>query len=58
MRRPFLIVLLSLGVILGYGSAFAHRHHRWHPHAHGCCAHECGGGHGYNPPVATPKPAP
>ncbi|MBK7862775.1 MAG: hypothetical protein IPJ65_30030 [Archangiaceae bacterium] len=32
MRRP-LIVLLGLGVLVGYGSAFAHMRHRMH---HGC----------------------
>jgi len=36
MRRDRLrIALLALGVVLGYGSAFAElRHHRWQ-HAHG-----------------------
>ncbi len=37
-RRPFLVVLLSLGVVFGYGSAFASMRHRMH----GC--HD-GGGH-------------
>jgi hypothetical protein len=34
MRRP-LIVLLGLGVLLGYGSAFGHLRHRWHHGGYG-----------------------
>jgi hypothetical protein len=29
-RHHFKLVLLSLGVVLGYGSAFAHFHHAHH----------------------------
>ena len=38
-RKP-LIVLLGLGVLAGYGSAFGHLRHRWHgggPYGEGGC---------------------
>jgi hypothetical protein len=46
MRRfPLRVVLLALGVLFGYGSAFAHmgHHHGCHGHAHSAChQHDCG----------------
>jgi hypothetical protein len=58
-RRP-LIVLLSLGVIFGFGSAFAQAHHRMHGGG-GC--HDRFGEHAqweerYEPRFAPPAPAP
>jgi hypothetical protein len=55
MRRG-LIVLLSLGVVAGYGSAFGHMHHRMHDR---WAAHrgECGSWSRYDEPVSVNTPA-
>lgn len=56
------VVLLSLGVVLGFGSAIA-RQHDWHHHAHhgpggwGACWHDAPWSEGAAAPegAATPK---
>jgi hypothetical protein len=61
MRRG-LIVLLGLGVIAGYGSAFGHMHHRWHERWAAAHHGECGPWSRYEQnelePVAVAAPAP
>jgi hypothetical protein len=60
MRKP-LIVLLGLGVLVGYGSALGSMRHRWH---HGYGQGDCGSRWGQRyeetarPIVTAPAPAP
>ncbi len=51
MRRNLLVAVLALGAILGFGSGFAHLHHRHHGAHHGrCCDHA-------RPAQESPPPA-
>jgi hypothetical protein len=52
MRRTLLVVLLSVGAVLGFASGFAHLH-AWRHGGHGgaCWVH------GHRPPPGSPPPA-